>query len=321
MSTRSKKSSDYSNTSLLTPLLRERGITTFLLLLLLPALTFSQIKIKTYTTATDTFYWKKYEQVPKPKKLNLKPYVAPNSGGVVDAFIAGNLVDFPQFTNDSVRRYTVKDLRKSLFPVDINGDGRPDIIFCGFSGGEADLTRIYLNQETGFKLVFEDYQYIVYLSFNEGSLTRIRTADPGCCDAYLYFQKEYEVKYTGAYPDFIRGKQTAEFSHAERPLQMLPKPFTCTSKYDTILIRASGAIQNEPWNPYMETWGNIIGGYTQKIRMSVIAVKQNRGIEWFYVEIMPGVRPKKSIFYDTDKYPTFIRGWVDRDDVVIDPEN
>ena len=319
MSTRSKRNSVSSYTSPLTPLLKERGITTFLLLLLLPALAFSQIKIKTYTTATDTFYWKRYEQVHKPKKLSLRPYTVPDPGGVVDAFISGNLGDFPQFTNDSIRRYTVKDLRKSLYPVDINGDGRPDIIFSGFSGGEVDLTRIYLNQGSGFSLVFEDYQYIVYLSFNEGKLTRIRTADPGCCDAYLYFQREYKVKYNGSNPDFIRGKQTADFSHAEKPLEMLSKPFTCTSKYDTLLIRASGAIQNEPWNPYMETWGNIIGGYTLKVRMTVLAIKQNQGTEWFYVEIIPDIRPKKSIFYDTDKYPTFIRAWVDRDDVVMDP--
>jgi hypothetical protein len=304
----------------MTPLLRERGILSALLFLLLPALAFSQIRIKTYTSATDTFYWKRYEQMPKPKKLNLRPYLFATPGNVIDTFISGNLGDFPQFTNDSVKKYTVKELRRSLYPVDINGDRRPDIIFCGFSGGEAELTRIYLNQPGGFKLVFEDFQYIVYLAFRDGKMTRIRTADPGCCDAYLYFQREYEVKYTDGFPDFIRGRQTADFSHAERPLEKLAKPFTLVSKYDTILIRASAAIQNEPWNPYMETWGNIIGGYTEKIRATAIAVKENRvGDRWYYVEIIPDIKPKKSIFYDTDKYPTFIRAWVDSDEVSVSP--
>ncbi|MEI6455251.1 MAG: hypothetical protein WCO93_03095 [bacterium] len=296
-----------------------RGSLLFILLVL-PALLFSQIKIKTYTSATDTFYWKKYEQVRKPKKMSLKPFVVANPSGIIESFIAGNLADFPQFTNDSVKRYTVRDLRKSLYPVDINGDGRSDMIFCGFSGGEADLTRIFLNQGSSFKLVFEDYQYIVSLSFKGGKLARIRTADPGCCDAYLYFQREYEVRYTDGFPDFVKGRQTVDFSHAERPLDLIDKPFKITSRYDVILIRASAAIQDEPYNPYMETRGNIIGGYKQKIRATVLAVKQNRvGDEWFYVEIVPDIKPAKSIFYDIEKYPTFIRAWVDAEEVMIDP--
>lgn len=312
LSPKLKRSLHYNITSPLTPLLKERGIVFIFLILLLPVFLFSQIKLKTYTTATDTFYWKKYEQVRKPKKLNLRPYTASGAGSVVDLFLSKNLQNFPQYTNDSISHYTIKDLKKCLFPVDLNGDGLVDMIFTGFSGGESDLTRIFLNLDSSFKLVFEDYQYITSLTIKDRRLTRLKTADPGCCDAYLYFEREYKVSQDFGSLDFIKGKQTAEYFHAERPITMLKEPVPWESRHDTILIRASAAILDEPYNPQFETFGNIIAGYKQKIRGTILAVqKGNNGEEWVYIEIIPDIKPAKSIFYEIEKYPTFIRGWVE----------
>jgi len=301
-----------------TPLLKEKGIAFIFLFLFLPAFLFSQIKLKTYTTATDTFFWKKYEQVRKPKKLNLRPYTVSGAGTVVDQFLSKNLQNFPQFTNDSISRFTIKELKKRLFPVDLNDDGLVDIIFTGFSGGESDVTRIFLNLGSSFKLVFEDYQYITSLTIKNGRLTRLKTADPGCCDAYLYFEREYEVRQDYGSLDFIKGKQTAEYSHAERAVALLKAPVPWESCHDTILIRASAAILDEPYNHQLETFGNIIAGYKQKIRGTILAVqKGNNGEEWVYVDIVPDTKPAKSIFYEIEKYPTFIRGWVESFDVKV----
>jgi len=331
---KSKKSLEFKITSPPTPHLKERGvkfaplhlsgckktqtlsIVCIFLFFLIPAFLFSQIKLKTYTTATDTFYWKKYEQVRKPKKLNLKPYMISGTGTIVDLFLSKNLQDFPQFTNDSISRYTIKDLKKCLYPVDLNGDGQVDMIFTGFSGGESDVTRIYLNLGNSFKLMFEDYQFIVSLTITNGKLTRLKTADPGCCDAYLYFERDYEVRQETGSLNFIRGKQTVEYSRTERPVNLLKTPVPWQSLHDTILIRASAAILDEPFNPHLETLGNIIAGYKQKIRGTILAVQKGRdGMEWFYIEIIPDVKPAKSIFYEIEKYPTFIRGWVESFDV------
>jgi len=292
------------------------------LFFLLPSVLFSQIKIKTYTTATDTFYWKKYEQVKKPKKLNLKPYTLSSANSVIGSFLSGNLQEFPQFADDSIYHRTIKELKKCLYPVDLNGDKLIDIIFTGFSGGESDITRIFLNLGSSFKLVFEDYQYIVSLNFSDKKLIRIKTADVGCCDAYLYFGREYEVRHESGFLDFIKGKQVAEYDRTQRPSDLLQTPIPWESRENSILIRASAALLNEPFNPHLESYGNIIAGYKQKIKGNILAVqKGNNGEEFFYVEIIPDIKPAKSIFYDIEKYPTFIRGWVDSYDVKTNPTN
>jgi len=307
------------NTSPLILLLKERGIACIFLFFLLPGMLFSQIKLKTYTTATDTFYWKKYEQVLKPKKLNLKSFTISGAHTAIESFISKNIEDFPQFSNDSLPGYSIKDLKKCLFPVDLNGDGLTDMIFSGFSGGESDVTRIFLNLGNSYKLVFEDYQYITSLTFKNGMLGRLKTADPGCCNDYLYFERDYGVQPEPGSLNFIRGKQTSEFSHTERPSVLLKTPVIWESRHDTILIRASAAILDAPYNPYLETLGNIIAGYKQKIRGIILAVRRGRdGREWVYTEIIPDVKPAKSIFYNIDKYPTFIRGWIESSEVKAD---
>lgn len=293
-----------------------------LLFFLLPSVSFTQITIKRYTTATDTFYWKKYEQVREPKKVNLKHYTVSGANSLIELFLASNLHEFQQFTNDSTKRHTLKELKRCLYAVDLNNDKLADIIFTGFSGGESDITRIFINQGSSFKLVFEDYQYIVSMNFTDNMLTRIKTADVGCCDAYLYFIREFTIRHTSGDLEFIKGKQTAEYSHNQRPAGLLKTPVSWESRENSILIRASAALLNDPFNPDLNTYGNIVAGFKQKIRGTILAVqKGSNGEEFFYVEIFPGFKPEKSIFYDIEKYPTFIRGWVDSFDVKTNPGN
>jgi len=271
----------------------------------------AQINIKTYTTATDTFYWKRYVHIPKPDKINLKRFTVSHPGTIIDAFLAKHLDQFPQFTLDSIRHLNIKDLKKCLFPVDINGDQLPDMIFSGSSGGESDIVRIYLNRKDSFEMVFEDYQYISRFIMENGRLTQMQTGDAGCCDNYLYFTRSYEVKPENGIPMFIRGKQVVAYKYTEEPRIYYPRPVPFISLTDTMLLRASAAQLNEPFNPYLETFGNIIAKYRTRSKGTILAMKSyGKGDEWYFVEIYPDSSPSASILYDVEKIPTFIRGWV-----------
>jgi len=295
-----------------------RKIFLFLVAFLVAFQVAGQIKFKTYTSATDTFYWKRYEHFAKPGKVNLSRYTAGKGSRIIDRFLKKNLSLFPQFTNDSARQNTVKNLRKSLYPMDLNGDRQPDMIFSGFSGGESAITQIFLNRNDSFELVFEDYQYITTLNMVNGALHSMAIADPGCCDAYLCFMRDYTVRKEGNSLSFVKGKQIAWYHFTERPKDILKTPVAWSAVYDSMLIRASAALLNEPYNPYLETYGNIIAGYTQKIRGVALARQTDaNGLEWYYVEIIPECRPRKSIFYEIGKYPTFIRGWVEGNEIII----
>jgi len=279
-----------------------------------------QITIKQYTSATDTFYWKRYEHVKKPAKLNLSKFTVPKSGKTMDRFLTLNLEKFPQFASDSTKPFRLADLRKCLFPIDLNGDKLADLVFSGFSGGESGKTQIFLNRGDSFELVFEDYQYLAAMILQKGMLTGLQMADAGCCDAYLYFTRDYTVRQSGVVMDFIKGKQTAIYHFTERPFEMLSPAIPWKAVYDTTLIRASAANLDDPYNPHLETWGNTIAGYTRNIHGLVLARKKDiKGILWYFVEIIPEIKPEKSIFYEIDKFPTFILGWVEGSLIRIQP--
>ncbi|MEI6434986.1 MAG: hypothetical protein WCP32_09095 [Bacteroidota bacterium] len=283
----------------------------FILILIQSVLANAQINLQTYTTATDTFYWKRYAHIPKPEKLNLKKFALSGQRKVLEKFMNSHSADYPQFTGDSTAIFSVKEWKKCLYPMDINGDGLTDIIFSGSAGGESDIVRIYLNRRDSFELVFEDYQYIAKFTLKNKRLTALKTGDVGCCDAYLYFTRDYSVTWENGVPVFIKGKQTVGYKFTEEPRLYYTEPIPFVSKGDTLTLRASAARLNEPFNPHLETFGNIIAKYRMQCRGMLIAHKScGKGNNWFFVEMMPDVYPSASILYETEKIPTFIRGWI-----------
>jgi hypothetical protein len=270
--------------------------------------------------AADTFYWKHYRHIAKPQKLDLNKFCVKNQKTCIDLFLRSNIRDFPQFTNDSISPYKIKDLRRCLSPVDLNGDGLSDMIFNGPGGGESDITQIYLNRKDSFELVFEDYQYISSMTVRDGHLLALIICDPGRRDDWLYFERNYRINSENMSLVFIHGKQTADYMFAEKPALQDPKPMNGVSAHDTLVLRASAEVVDEPINPHLESRGNQIALFSEKFRATVIGKKENKkGEIWLYIEIIPDIKPCKSIFYETDKFPTFIRGWVKFNDIKVNP--
>ena len=299
--------------------MKSNNFLVFILCLFIPFGVNAQIKLQTYTTATDTFYWKRYIHIPKPPKLNLKQFSVSNRAKKIDSFLAKYLDQFPQFTSDSMSHFNLTDLKKCLYPVDIDGDQLPDMIFSGFSGGEGDLTRIYRNRNDSFELIFEDYQYITKFVKKNGKLVELQTGDVGTGDNYLYFTRDYRVNQLNGAPEFIKVKQNVVFRYTEEPFSYYPHPIPFIAKKDTLLLRASAAQLNEPFIPYPETFGNIVAKYRTRARGIALAYKTyGNGNNWYYVEIFPDASPTASILYDLDKMPTFVRGWVSGQAILLD---
>ncbi len=280
-------------------------------LLLLSHAGSAQIDIQRYTTATDTFYWKHYVHIAKPPRLNLRRFSVSQPAKKIDAFLAQNLNRFAQFTNDSTPEFSVKDLKKCLYPVEINGDKLTDMIFSGPSGGVSDMVQIWINRRDRFELVFEDYQYISKFRTVDHLLAEMQTGDPGNKDDYLYFTRDYRVEQEKGEIAFVKGKQIVAYQYTEEPSVYYPQPVPFTAYADTMLLRASASHLNEPFLPRLGTFGNIVAKYRTKATGMALAYKSNgKGNDWFFVEISPSVSPSASILYDVEKLPTFIRGWV-----------
>jgi len=290
-------------------------------LLLVLSQTYGQIDIQRYTTATDTFYWKRYIRVPKPPEVNLRRFLVSHASQVYDSFLAGNISQIPQFNSDSTHRFTNKELRKQLFAVEINGDNRPDMIFQGTSEEGLAITRIWINEKEGFTLVFEDYQYISQFQKEGDRLVRLQLGDVGNSGDYLYFTRDYMVHYNNDEVVFVKGKQSVIYKNCEEPSVLYPQPVPFTAVSDTMMLRASAALQNEPFLPDMGSFGNIVAKYRSKARGVVLAQKSyGKGNVWYYVEISPAVSPAASILYGTDRIPTFVSGWVSALSIQMDPK-
>ena len=282
-----------------------------LLICLLPFAGNAQIYIRHYTSATDTFYWKRYTHVPQPPAISLKRCKAPGSAKKTEFFIARHGSEFRQFTDDPTQRLSLKDLEKHLLPVDINGDRLADMIFQGPGQGASDIVRIWLNRRDSFELVFEDYQYISKFRKAGDTLVEIETADVGLSGDYLYFTRNYRVERDHGDLVFVKGKQTVVYKYTEEPQKYYPRPVPFISIADTLLLRASPQQLNEPFIPRLGTFGNIVAKYRSRSAGFALAYKSyGKGSDWYFVEFSPSATPSASILYDIDKIPTFIRGWV-----------
>jgi hypothetical protein len=278
-----------------------------------------QIVINRYTSATDTFYYKRYERIPLPAKINLKKISLSGRQQVVEDFMKALGPEYPQYTSDTLSKYSEKDWKKRIFPVDINHDGLTDILFSGFSGGEADITRLYLNRNGQFDLLFEDYQYISSWKMADRKLSSIQVTDPGCCAEYLIFTRDYNILWDDNMPRFVKGKQIVWYQHTELPRSLFSQPVPFIAVSDTLTLRASAAHLDEPYNPVLDNFGNIIAKYRNKCHGIILARKAPQaGNEWFFVEIYPDLMPSASILYGTEKLPTFVRGWVSGRSIIPD---
>jgi hypothetical protein len=149
-------------------------------------------------------------------------------------------------------------------------------------------------------------------------LTELQTGDPGGHEDYLYFIRDYRVEYNHDGPAFVKVRQTVAYRFTEEPAVYLKTPGGFRSKADTLMVRASAAMINEPFIPDLGTFGNIIAKYRSRCRGDILAVKSyGKGNDWYYVEIYPDAVPSASILYNTDRMPTFLRGWVSGLAIVI----
>lgn len=273
----------------------------------------AQIDIRRYTTATDTFYWKRYTQIPCPPAFNLKRVTAGRASKKITEFLLRQKEDFQQYNTDSTANLPVEEIKRCLYPVDIDGDDKSDMIFSGSVRGEEPMVRIWLGRGDSFRLVFEDYQYISRLILTGGKLSELQTAEKGSGEEkdYLYFTNDYRIQWEKGDPLFVRGNRVVSYQHTEEPFHYLPHPAPFESVKDTMMLRASAARQDEPFIPALGSFGNIIAKYRNKARGLALAKKTfGGGNDWYFVEIAPSVMPSASILYDIDRLPTFIRGWV-----------
>jgi hypothetical protein len=183
----------------------------------------------------------------------------------IDKFIQDHPGDFEAYRQkNNVYSPNIDSLYNDLHCLDLNDDGKTDVIFDGESGGEPRVIEIFINYGSYYKKEFSSMQGIVDLDWQEGRLSRIYIRDWGCCDAYLEFHKIYNVSYDERnHATFSQIYQSVAIYQATLPDSILETPLRFEILNQAYNIRSTPQKDDtslQYWNNVLDTGARIVPG-------------------------------------------------------------
>ena len=243
---------------------------------------------------TEGFDWSGYEVIQKEKKLDLMEELR---------------FDFEYLAvNDNWKEENIE----AFHFIDIDTDNDLDCIFEGWSGGEPNCVRIYLNVDTTFVKVFDEFQKVTDLEISEKGLGSLSIEDPGCCGSYMIFNMDYRVGTSRDTMRFTLLNRTARTEDTELPNKQIEKPKRFVVENDVYYLRATPKIDTvDLWYGVDRGKDNIIAEFNRGVKGTAIGESiDETGRVWWYVEMDTDVKPAKSHFYDLEEVPTKMTGWM-----------
>lgn len=203
---------------------------------------------------------------------------------------------------------TNSDLYKSTHLIDINSDGKLDVIYEGPSGAEGDKVQIFLYEKDKFTNVFEGYQNLQSLNIENGKLKSFILLNFGCCADYNESQVQYfvnnkfEIK-----PLFERTK----VSYIHPPKSIFKSPIKFKVINDKYTLRSSPLVDDTAtyiWDKVTE--GNWVERFPKGSTGYAWAEKKDKtGRIWWFVEMEP-LKSQKGSSHGDEFIPTRHLGWM-----------
>jgi len=209
--------------------------------------------------------------------------------------------------------YQWTDLIQYTYLIDINNDGVKDVIYQGPTGGEQNVTVIFINQENSFSEVFRQFQDIFEIEFKNGELSRLSLTNPGCCADPQVVDYFYQVSFNNNKPKFELTRTTGYLSGYEKPKNKYTQVKAISISKDGAKLR-NDCYELDTEHPYYGESGNILTTYQKGSTGKAIAEKNDNGTIWLYV-----LMDKKSKF-DNNDFPTFkeqpieLYGWIKKNE-------
>jgi len=197
------------------------------------------------------------------------------------------------------------DFEEKVHFVDINNDNKIDVIFNGWSGGEPDIIRFFIQSENGFDKWFEVLQHPLELKITNNKIDEIIAIDNGCCDAYQVTISTYKVSNK-----LNLVSQTSYIDWTDMDGTIIePTKFKIIN--DTYFIRDSPKIDNETENERFETKGNSIGEFLKGQKGTAYkSSTDSTGRVWWLMESEPLDSLQNSYFYNENRVKASFIGWI-----------
>ena len=236
----------------------------------------------------DEFNWREIEtKISNEEKLNLTNMLRPH---------------FNYFSESEFHKDSFID---KLHFADINNDSKIDAIFSGWSGGEPDIIRFFVQTENGFDKWFEVLQQPLKIKITDNTLNEITAIDMGCCDAYQVTISTYQVT------DKLKLKAQTSYVDWTDLTGKYIEPMKFEIIKDKYFIRDSPKIDDESESERFESKGNSIGEFVKGQKGTAYMSKtDSTGRVWWLMQSEPLDSIQNSFFYNTNKTKTSYVGWI-----------
>jgi len=257
-------------------------------------------------------YFQWTEKVEYIKAYNYDLSVLPSTEKNRDTLM---LLNFLTANYDSVKLYAdfpyqPTDLVKSVYAIDFNGDDLLDIIYDGPTGGEQNITQLFLNKGDHYEKVFSGYQDVIKADFFNNRLNSFILINPGCCADPQIVEYYYSVTYADNKPTFKLDKTIGYLSHTEKPQKQLFSPKMFSVQANTAKLRSDCYILDNVEHPVYGGNGNVIANYELGSKGKVLGTKRDKNIDWVYAIMNANNKIDSCDFPTFKEQPTEIKGWI-----------
>ena len=192
---------------------------------------------------------------------------------------------------------SIKEHKNEFHFLDIDGDGKPEIIYDGWDGSEGDMVTILKKKDNQYIEIQNFHGRIVDIKRNQDKL-KIITCDFSCCDEYIDYMESFDYNKTSQ--KFEISESLPLLSLTELPNKFMT-PIKFVIKNTPYKLRFSpkiitGLKGNEmPYDPI--NGENIIAVYKSGDTGTAYAEsKDNTGRIWWFVIMDKKPESSESLF-------------------------
>ncbi len=226
-------------------------------------------------------------------------------------FLRNNLSLIPD--DSSYWPYKTDEMLKCLYEIDINGDGKKDIIYDGPSSGEGNMTKLFINENGQYKKVLHERQDITQMTFSDGRLSKLTISQPGCCADPQVLDFYYTISYSADKLPKFKLVHTIGYPMSYEALTSKygnPIPFHTITDH-TDLRDCCHVLDVE--HPMFGDKGNMIAIYPKQAKGIALGEKIQDGITWIFVHMAKENKIKETQFPGFLDQPTETCGWIKKE--------
>ncbi|MBL0104113.1 MAG: hypothetical protein IPP51_10425 [Bacteroidetes bacterium] len=210
--------------------------------------------------------------------------------------------------------FTPEIILNSTYGIDFNGDSLLDIFYDGPSGGEPNITEIFLNKGDHYEKVFSENQDISKADFSNNKLNSFILMDPGCCADPEIIERYYSISYDDKKPTFRLDKTIGYLASTEKPQEVIPTPIEFTTAKDNVKLRAECYQLDNVETAIYGIHGNAIGTYNAGATGKALGLKKDKNEVWIYAIMDAENKIDSCDFPAFIEQPTALRGWLLKSD-------